>query len=84
MKKLLTFLLTALLAFGVGWAETMTYTLSNADIVNAGTAQSGYQSWTITDANGKTWNAYAIKNYHSNATSTYHYLQIKKYASNTA
>lgn len=29
MKKLLTFLLTALLAFGVGWAETMTYTFTS-------------------------------------------------------
>ena len=29
MKKLLTFLLTALLAFGVGWAETATLTMSS-------------------------------------------------------
>ena len=82
MKKLLTFLLTALLAFSVGWAETAT--LTNANIVNAGTANTGYQAWTITDGNSKTWNAYAIKNYHSKATSSYHYLQIRKYASNTA
>ena len=82
MKKILTFLLTALLTFGVGWAETVT--LSNANIVAAGAGKNGYQSWTITDANGKTWNAYAIKNQHSNATSSYHYLQIRKYASNTA
>lgn len=82
MKKILTFLLTALLTFGVGWAETVT--LSNANIVAAGDGQSGYQSWTIPDGNNNTWNAYAIKNQHSNATSSYHYLQIKKYASNTA
>ena len=50
MKKLLTFLLTALLAFGVGWAETAT--LTNANIVNAGTAKTGYQSWAISDGNG--------------------------------
>ena len=30
MKKLLTFLLTALLAFGVGWAETATYTFTSS------------------------------------------------------
>ncbi len=82
MKKILTFLLTALLTFGVGWAETVT--LSNANIVAAGAGETGYQSWTITDANGKTWNAYAIKNQHSNATSNYHFLQIRKFASNTA
>ena len=82
MKKLLTFFLTALLAFAVGWAETAT--LSNANIVAAGTGKTGYQSWTISDSNNKTWNAYAIKNQHSNATSAYHYLQIRKYASNTA
>ena len=82
MKKLLTFFLTALLTFSVGWAETVT--LSNANIVNAGTGASGYNNWTITDGNSNTWHAYAIKNQHSNATSGYHYLQIKKYASNTA
>lgn len=82
MKKLLIFFLTALLAFGVGWAETAT--LTNANIVNAGTAKTGYQSWAISDGNGNTWNAYAIKNQHSNATSSYHYLQIRKYGSNTA
>ena len=82
MKKLLTFFLVALLAFGVGWAETVT--LSNANIVAAGSAANSYQNWTITDGNNNTWLAYAIKKQHSNATSSYHYLQIKKYASNTA
>ena len=82
MKKLLTFFLTALLAFSVGWAETAT--LSNANIVNAGAGANSYKNWTISDDNDNTWSAYAIKNQHSNATSSYHYLQIKKYASNTA
>ena len=59
-------------------------TLTNANIVAAGTAASGYTTWTITDTNNKTWEAYAIKNKHSNVTSDYHFLQIKKYASNTA
>ena len=59
-------------------------TLTNANIVAAGDAANSYSNWYITDENGKTWNAYAIKNQHSNATSGYHYLQIKKYASNTA
>ena len=58
-------------------------TLTNANIVAAGAGASGYQSWTITDSNGKTWNAYAIKNQHSNATSDYHFLQIKKSDSST-
>ena len=43
MKKLLTFLLTALLAFGVGWAETVTTTISSANAT--GTAL----SWTNSD-----------------------------------
>lgn len=55
-----------------------TATLTNANIVAAGTGQDGYRDWTLTDENGKTWNAYAIKKAHSNATSSYHFLQIKK------
>ena len=65
-------------------SETNVATLSNADIVAAGAGAQGYSSWNITDANGKEWKAFAIKNQHSNATSEYHYLQIKKYDSNTA
>ncbi len=57
---------------------TQTATLTNANIVAAGDGSSGYNDWELTDENGKTWNAYAIKNQHSNATSGYHYLQIKK------
>ena len=77
MKQNLRFLMLTLLCavFSVAWGETAT--LTNAKIVAAGDAASGYKSWTITDDNNKTWNAYAIKNKHSNATSSYHYLQIK-------
>ena len=50
----------------------------------AGEANTGYASWNLTDGNGNQWSAYAIKNKHSNATSDYHYLQIKKYASDVA
>ena len=35
MKKLLTFLLTALLAFGVGWAGEVTITMSEQEWTNA-------------------------------------------------
>ena len=61
---------------------TQTATLTNANIVDAGTGQDGYRDWTLTDENGKTWNAHAIKNQHSNATSSYHFLQIKKSTDN--
>lgn len=62
-----------------------TVTLTNANIVAAGTGDGGYKLWSsIKDEENNTWSAYAIKNQHSNATSSYHFLQIKKYASNTA
>ena len=57
---------------------SQTATLTNANIVAAGEGKTGYNDWTLTDDNGKTWTAHAIKNQHSNATSSYHYLQIKK------
>lgn len=84
MKKKLRLMMTMLLLAVMGsvWADEVT--LTNANIVSAGTGATGYQSWSITDDNDKEWNAYAIKNQHSNATSGYHYLQIKKYGSNTA
>ena len=41
MKKLLTFLLTALLAFGVGWAETVTKTMNEIVNENNFTVSSG-------------------------------------------
>ena len=91
MKRKFTFLTAAfaLLAFMTpslaGWGQTRdVQTLTNANIVAAGTGATGYQTWSITDGNSHTWNAYAIKNQHSNATSGYHYLQIRKYQSNTA
>ena len=63
------------------WGEEVT--LSNANIVSMGTGSTSYKTYTAT-IDGYSWGAYAIKNYHSNATKTYHYLQIKKYASSTA
>ena len=76
-------LLVAVLAIGSlnTWGETVT--LSNADIVSMGNANTSYATYSAT-VDGYSWKAYAIKNYHSKATITYHYLQIKKYASNTA
>lgn len=53
-------------------------TLTNANIVAAGDGKDGYNVWTITDSDDRVWNARAIKNQHSKATSGYHYLQIKK------
>lgn len=63
------------------WGETTN--LTQSIIYSTGSANSGYASYTFT-VDGRSWNAYAIKNKHSNATSTQHYLQIKKYASSTA
>ena len=79
-----TLLLIAALLVGSSsaWAETVT--LTNANIVAAGDATEGYASWDLSDGNGNSWSAYAIKYKHSNATSSYHFLQIKKYASSTA
>lgn len=61
-----------------GGGITNTATLTNANIVAAGNAANSYQSWTMQDENGKQWEAFAIKKAHSNNTSSYHYLQIKK------
>lgn len=58
--------------------------LSNSNIVTAGDAASGYGTWSLTDNNNFEYSAFAIKNFHSKATSGYHFLQIKKFASNTA
>lgn len=84
-QSVLTFLLVFLTAFvGVGnaWAQA-TCTLTSAQI-KAGTGNTSYGAASATDGCGNTWDAYAIKNQHSNATSSYHYWQIKKYTSNTA
>lgn len=85
MKKLKLFSMLLLLLTGVGqmWAADPTCTLTSAQI-KAGTGSTSYGSCSATDGCDKTWNANAIKNQHSNATSAYHFWQIKKYASNTA
>ena len=54
-----------------------TVELTNANIVAAGNAQSGYSDWSLTDEDENEWFAHAIKNQHSNATSSYHFLQIR-------
>ena len=64
--------------------EVFDMTLSNSDIVSAGDAADSYANYSMTDSKGKTWNANAIKKAHNKDTSSYHYLQIKKYASSTA
>lgn len=78
--------LFAMIALGVtnAWGETAT--LSNANIAaKYDSQQTGYRSITdITDDSGHSYSAYAILNQHSKATSTNKYLQIKKYADNTA
>ena len=80
MRKLLHITLLILLSTMVSLtAKADEVTLTNANIVGDGSRNQSYRSWTITDNNGKTWNAYAIKNYHSNATKSNHFLQIKKY-----
>lgn len=61
-----------------GEGVSKTATLTNANIVAAGDGKEGYNVWAITDSDDRVWNARAIKNQHSNATSEYHYLQIKK------
>ena len=76
-------MLTLLCAvFSTAWGETAK--LTNANIVAAGGAQTGYTDWTITDGSKRTWKAHAIKYFHSNPTSDKHFLQIKKFASNIA
>ncbi len=66
------------------WGETVT--LSNANIAKKyDSNNTNYRSITdITDDSGHSYSAYAILNQHSKATSTNKFLQIKKYASNTA
>lgn len=58
--------------------EILTTELTNANIVAAGTGSNGYKDWSFTDGNGYIYNAKCIKNYHSKATSSYHYIQIRK------
>ena len=84
MRKLLS-LLTAVLLVGSVWGATATATLSQSAIkgTNPTAGATGYASYAISSG-GYTWNAYAIKNKHSNDYPNQHYLQIKKYASSTA
>ena len=67
-----------------GGGGSKTVKLTNEDIVNAGDPASGYQAWTITSAAGQTYNAFAIKNFHSKATNDKQYIQLKKYKSDVA
>ena len=53
--------------------------LTNANIVAAGAAASGYASYAITGQNSYVYNVVAIKNYHSKATNDKYFLQIRKY-----
>ena len=84
LNKLLS--LTLLIMGGAflnpAWGETAT--LTNAEIVASGDPTSGYSTYSITGGGGKTWNTYAIRNFHSKATNDKYYLQLKKYASSTA
>lgn len=61
-----------------------TRTLSSEEIKEAGAGGNGYDSYAITDSEESTWNAYAIKNQHSNDTKDVHFLQIRTYNSSTA
>lgn len=62
--------------------EEKIMTLSNADIVSKTTVVStisgSYQKYTITAGDGSIFNAGCIWGFHSNATKTNYYLQIKK------
>ena len=70
MRKLLHFSLLTLLATLVSLtakAVEETVTLTNANIVAADPSadQTSYRTLSITDANEKIWNTYAIIHYHS-------------------
>lgn len=84
MLKHYAFMLLFLLGSVNVWGEDVTCTLSNANIVAGGAGATGYGAKSMTDGCDQTWNAYAIKNQHSKATSDYHFLQIRKYNNPTA
>ena len=67
MKKLLTFFLTALLAFGVGWAETVTDELEAADFEATNT--------TYTNFSGVTKSSDAV--YAGNSAKNGTYIQLR-------
>ena len=78
-------LLGVLLSINQVWGEDVTTTLTQTNIYNNGTGGgTGYKSISLTNDDGYTFTGYAIKNQHSNATSTQHYLQIRSYNNNTA
>lgn len=60
-----------------GGSQAQTLKLTNANIVAAGAGTTGYKSHTMTDDQGNTWTANAVRNYHSNATKSNLFLQIK-------
>ena len=87
MKKIkLFFALFAMLALGVGnaWGETTTLSTSNIGNSYNSSSTSYREINDIKDDNGFSYNAYAILNQHSKATSSQKFLQIKKYAKNVA
>lgn len=89
MKKIYLFkmflMAFVLMLLGGVNASAEEVSLSKTNIYNGGTgAATSYGEKTLTDEKGNTWKAYAIRNFHSKATNTQYYLQIKKYSSNTA
>ena len=88
MKKIYLFkmflMAFVLMLLGGVNASAEEVSLSQTNIYNGGTgAADGYGEKTLTDENGNTWNAFAIRNSHSKETNTQYYLQIKKYKNNT-
>ena len=74
MKKLLTFFLTALLTFTVGWAQTTVQ-----DVLNR--AFTGVTNTTYTNWSGKTSNSAAV--YAGNSAGGYDAIQIRSTNSNS-
>lgn len=85
LKLLFTVLFLTILGLGNVWAENVTTTLTQSEIYGNGTgAGTGYTNVSITNSDGFEFDAYAIRNFHSKATNTQYFLQIKKYASSVA
>lgn len=61
-----------------GGSETLITTLTNANIAaQYNSSSTSYRNITLTDSNNYSYSAHAILNKHSNATSTYKFLQIR-------
>jgi len=75
--------LVAMLTMSLTSAWGVVTTLTQSAIYGDGSTSS-YGKLAITDSAKYVWNAYAIRDQHSKATSNYHFLQIKKYSSSTA